>query len=168
MTDSILNAQRLQQIKGLHSLSPSFRNELDKLVDSEITKAKTLISQLFKLSLDGTSEEKPVNIPKKRGRPPGSKSKVPNKPRAKKENVIDPSISTTTSEVTHKIAIASALAGNSDGLAAGEIMSAIQAAKHKKYKAPTIQTLYTVLHGLKAKGMLKMLGDKPHTKYTLA
>ena len=169
MTDSNLNAQRIQQIKGLYSLSPSFRSELDKLAASEISKAKNLISQLSKLSLDGSVEEKPANTPKKRGRPVGSVNKGPKKPGVpKKEKAVEPTVSTAGDVVTHKIAIATALAGNTDGLAAGEILSAIMAAKHKKYNIPTKQVLYTTLHNLRAKGILNMVGDKPNSKYILA
>jgi len=162
-----LNAQRLKQIQGLYGISESFRSELDKLAETEINKAKTLITQLSKLSLNETGEEKPVNVTPKRGpgRPKGSVSKTPNKPRVKKEKVV--SEPTLKAVLTHKTAIITALAGNTDGLAAGEILEAITAAKHKNYNVPSKQVLYTSLSNLKNDNMVKMIGLKPYTKYIL-
>jgi hypothetical protein len=159
-----LSAQQIQQIKGLYELSDDFRNAIDQSIGTGLTRAKALVAQLSKLSLNGTSDETTVKTPKKRGRPVGSKNTKPSKPRAKKEA---PAVETTVSEgMTHGAAIQAALQG-SEGLSAGAIFEAITKAKHKGYNIPAIATLYTTLSGMKKKGSVKMIGEKPNTKYVL-
>lgn len=162
MTDQ-LSAQQIQQIKGLYGISDNFRSEFNKLVGSEIGKAKTLISQLSKLSLDGTSEDKPDVGKKRRGRPPGVKNKAPSKPRAKKAAVTEPTTAATESAHTHGSAILSVL--TKDGLGASEIFDALGAANLSGYNMPEKKTLYTTLSSMKSKGLLKTKGDRPNIKY---
>jgi hypothetical protein len=169
MTDQ-LNAQRIKQIQAFYSMSPNFRAELDKNLQGEIGKAKTLISQLGKLNLEGASEEKKtvvVNAPKKRGRPLGSVNKGPSKKREPKKEKTE-SVIETSGDITHRAAIIGALAGQSEALRASQIMEAIVAAKHKGYKAPSKQVLYTSLSSMKANGTLKTQGEKPNSLYLLA
>lgn len=171
MTDQ-LNAQRIKQIQAFYAMSSTFRAELDRTLQGEIGKAKTMLSQLGKLNLDGGSGEKePVVAPAKRGRgrPPGSKSKTPNKPRVKKENkpATEPVVE-ASGEVTHRSAIIAALVGQDEGLRASQIMESIVAAKHKGYKVPSTAVLYTSLSSMKNNGTLKVLGEKPTSRYLLA
>lgn len=160
-----LSAQEITQIKGLYGLSDNFRTEFKKLVGSEMGKAKALIAQLSKLSLDGATTENVSKTPKKRGRPVGSVNKGPKKTRAKKEKTVtEPTSEAATVErVTHASAIKSVL--TKDGLTAGQIHEALSALKIAGYNAPSKQTMYTTLSTLHSKGFIKSKGERPNVTY---
>ena len=169
MSNDSLSAQELKTLNGLYSLSPEFRSQVDQIMADGVNKAKKLVADLSKLSLDGTTATEEAPAPKKRGRPKGSVNKGPAKPRVKKDKPAVVENSTQTVEgITHGTAISEALNGVTDGLSASGILEAIVKAKHKGYNVPAKQTLYTTLNTMKNKGTLKMLGDKPNTRYILA
>jgi len=173
MSNGSLSAQELKTLNGLYSLSPEFRSQVDQIMADGVNKAKKLVADLSKLSLNGTTATEeapaPAPAPKKRGRPKGSVNKGPAKPRVKKDKPAVVENSTQTVEgITHGTAISEALNGVTDGLSASGILEAIVKAKHKGYNVPAKQTLYTTLNTMKNKGTLKMLGEKPNTRYILA
>lgn len=159
-----LNAKQIQAVRGLYTISSSFRDQFSKLVELEISKAHALVSQLeeFKTSEEAPEVVKPVG--KKRGRPVGSKNVNPGKP--KKEKVVMPPAATPSEpvELTQADVIRSVL--TPEGLSAGEVYKAIS--KVKNYKAPSLHTLYTVLSNMHKKNLIGRVGESPNCKYVVA
>jgi hypothetical protein len=166
MSNVSFSAERLQQIKGFSAINETFKLEIDKLVETEISKAKTMIAQLSKLSLDGKTEA-PVEAPKKkRGRPLGSVTiNKSGKPRAKKVKpiVAEPTTEATVERLTHASAIKSVL--TKEGLTAGQIWQALSDLKIEGYNAPSKATLYTSLSTMHSKKLIKSQGERPNVTY---